>query len=182
MPRPIIKSIPREQRQAINVLHQYFITMKKYYNTPRLSKYSPLLPTDFVTASQHPICASDLPKAPNWTWNQSNAKVLVVLSEKVTVTLLKLSPRVRSGIKFTVPSLKVWIYQIETRLEPDVYFLWCEKGINPEDCVEDFGRIEYQGIEMIHPQCISLQSLSFLRPFVDHETALELGWCCSKEM
>ena len=149
-----------------------------------LNRDGTLLPTNFVAFSYLPILKSCIPKESTWSWNQSNIKINAVLDEHTTITLKKISPRKLANGTGSNPSFKVWIYEI-IKNNNKLYFLWCEKGQGfPFQIAPIFDQTQVMvanGLETpigtIFPQQLSLQSLSFLKDFVEHtDVALELGW------
>ena len=86
------------------------------------------------------------------------------------------------------PAYKLWVYRISTPNQPNYSFIWCERGWD-ENNVGNVESIHQHlviptsvkvgirtAIGIIHPESISLQSLSFLRHYTDPITAIELGW------
>ena len=173
------KPLSKEQKTALMVLLE---NMNKIdFNSllpPNFQKSSSMLPTNYVASSYQAFQIANLPKQKYWSWNQSNAKVTLFLQDLPgRVTLRKVCPRNRGGVPLgnEVPSLKIWLYEIE--LLPsgeEMFFLWCEKGVENRD--NEFGVPTEIG--WVYPAEISVASLSFLSPFVDNELAKELGWLC----
>ena len=171
MTRSTISELTREQQAALTVFVKNQSNMKSIIEkTQYLGKKHPIPHTNFIAASNVPFQISKLPRDINWTWNQSNAKIVVKLDETTTVIFKKISPRARK-IEGTVPSYKMWLYQIET-VDTEYSFLWCEKGM--ELPKKDEG--VFTEIGTIYPSQISTESLSFLQPFVEFSVANELGW------
>ena len=191
----MLLKLTREQKQAIQVFINHSPVLDQLVpNTSLLYKEAGLLPTNFVAYSQIPILKSCIPKEKGWSWNQSNIKTTAHINENITVLLRKVSPRKLAGAHSAqTPSFKIWLYEIFD-VNRVSYFLWCEKGYQPivfPRCVtqqcnslqlmvceseisNDDGLITPIG--KIFPQLVSLQSLSFLKDFVDHRIAAEFGW------
>ena len=190
--------LTREQKQAIQVfINHSSILDQLVSNTSLLYKEADLLPTNFVASSQIPILKSCIPKEKGWSWNQSNIKTTVHVNEYITVLLRKVSPRKLAGAHSAqTPSFKIWLYEIFDRNRVS-YFLWCEKGYQPivfpqmrcviQHCSNSLQLLAYESeisnddglitpIGKIFPQLVSLQSLSFLKDFMDHRIAAEFGW------
>lgn|SRR3990167_1444012 len=170
--------LTREQRTALcKCLENIKNAEELFKQNDGLTRRSALLPTNFMAFSKVPISKMQIPHETSWSWNQSNTKVVVKL-EEVLVTFRKISPRrLGNASSNKSPSYKVWLYQLDFVGEDKcLYALWCEKGVEQEE----ESSIESQGINTpigtIYPDKISLQSLSFLRPYVAEETAAELGW------
>lgn len=183
-----------EQQSAFDIFLQYRTNLHGLLHHINAIKSSPL-PTNFVAASYQPFKKSKLPREKHWSWNQSNSKVSITFDEQ-TIILRKISPRKRSKVTKSTPSYKIWLYHIQAKNLPDQYFLWCEKGVDSNEDYEETlnlgltphysntafptsnticGGIQ-TSIGVIYPERISLDSLSFLQPFVDTSTAVELGW------
>ena len=163
--------LTREQRNALQTLLDVLPKIRTYtQNCDKLQKYAPLLPSNFIAASMDPIHKTSLPRELNWSWNQSNAKVVVNISDQTSVVFRKLSTKTNANTSVTAPSCKIWLYEIQTMWENPLYLLWCEKGVEEETkgIVTEIGTI--------YPERISTESLSFLSPFVENELAEELGW------
>ena len=182
-----------EQQSAFDIFLQYRSTLHNLLHHINLIKSSPL-PTNFVAASYQPFKKSKLPREKHWSWNQSNSKVSITFDEQ-TIILRKISPRKRSKVTKSTPSYKIWLYQIQAKNIPDQYFMWCEKGVDTNEDYEEMLNLTHAphvtntlssanafcggiqtSIGVIYPERISLDSLSFLQPFVDSSTAIELGW------
>ena len=175
--------LSREQRKAVVHFFQYFPVLDDLIQkSPQINKSTQLFQTNYVSASMHPYQISRLPREPHWTWNQSNAKI-VYQDSNVHVTFKKISPRLRNPEE-NAPSYKMWLYEIQVPGKMEKYFLWCEKGIettqNQKVTKKNDHSVMMEGIETeigtIFPQQISIQSLSFLAPYADPATAIELGW------
>ena len=166
-------TLSREQQRAFAVFLQY---RAKLHNLVHLSckvrPKAPLLPTDFIASSYQEFQKANLPREDYWTWNQSNAKVMIKVDAQCTVTLRKVSP-IKLGLE-CAPSYKIWLYNVCALSSPDQFFLWCEKG---EDEIEVTSNGINTEIGTIFPHQVSLDQLSFLHPFVDKQTAIEFGWC-----
>eukprot|EP00011_Vannellida_sp_DIVA3-517-6-12_P003739 CAMPEP_0114633724 /NCGR_PEP_ID=MMETSP0168-20121206/15601_1 /TAXON_ID=95228 ORGANISM="Vannella sp., Strain DIVA3 517/6/12" /NCGR_SAMPLE_ID=MMETSP0168 /ASSEMBLY_ACC=CAM_ASM_000044 /LENGTH=257 /DNA_ID=CAMNT_0001845381 /DNA_START=8 /DNA_END=781 /DNA_ORIENTATION=- len=87
-----------------------------------------LLPTGFKAFSTDPITKYNIPHTSEWTWRQSNGKVVIALSATDNVTIAKLSPRKTSSATCKQPSFKVWIFEVRSASSGSLWFLWCEKG------------------------------------------------------
>lgn len=171
MPRSLS---PEQEKAVFTFLHHKDNLHRLLHNASRLAPNGELLPSNFVAASFKPLTKCILPRGPNWCWNQSNAKVTIKLDQKTTVTIRKVSTRKRFGDE-KPPSFKLWLYHIHT--QPEQYFLWSEKGASQSLVVhKGFDT----AIGTIFPQELSIESLSFLSPFVDEETARELGWAANE--
>ena len=174
--------LTKEQRIALSVLQKHYSQIHQLIRLSKtLQKDQPLLRTNFVHASHHNISPAELPRESDWCWNQSNAKIRMELSPAVTVTMRKISPRNRNTKYHPIllPQFKVWIFAIESLTSPDIHFLWVEKGVDtsvPVETMQEFcGGIETP-IGTVHPERLSLHSLSFLVSFIDNKVAAELGW------
>ena len=165
-----MQTITKEQRRALEVVCEnipHLHSLQVHYD--RVRGDAPLLSTNFVAASIIPFFNVNLPHCLNWFWNQSNAKITVVIDDTTTILLKKIcTKRFNSQVPLP-PSHKIWIYEIERKDTETWFFLWCEKGVE--------GGIETE-IGTIFPESISLASLAFLSPFLTDKTiAKELGWC-----
>lgn len=155
-----------EQEKALNVFKQYKPILNQLVaNSGRVKRNGSLLPTDFVATSFAPYKKSKIPREKHWSWNQSNSKVTVQVDEHMGITFRKISPRKRPTTE-KAPSYKIWLYHVHT--EPELFFLWCEKGVDNCGINTEIGTI--------FPGDLSMESLSFLHPFVDGETAVAFGW------
>ena|SRR3990167_5071692 len=158
-----------EHRDKLHTLLHFTTYIK---NTPSL------LPSNFVAASYYPYKKSKLPREPHWAWNQSNAKVTVKDDDEI-ITMRKISPRKKSGVA-VAPSFKIWLFQIQQPTLPEQFFLWCEKGVEGETPTTNITTNGNEGITteigVIYPNQISVDSLSFLAPFIDEKCAEEFGW------
>ena len=166
-----------EQKNAYATFMQYKLKLHSLLHlSAMINKDKTLLPTNFVAASYKPFLKANLPREQHWTWNQSNAKVSVRVDDTTLVTFRKINPKKRNGAS-KAPSFKVWLYQIHTEYDSDQYFLWCEKGVDTAlfTLPSNFNGVSTE-IGTIFPQQISIESLSFLHPFTDTQTAIELGW------
>mmetsp|Transcript_19437 Transcript_19437/g.24558 ORF Transcript_19437/g.24558 Transcript_19437/m.24558 type:complete len:171 (-) Transcript_19437:77-589(-) len=133
-----------------------FTTGTIYFSNVSLSK----LPTDDTDT---------------WVWNQSNRNVTVALNQVQEVTLQKMNTRRRRGCQEAPPSYKVWLYSIgDLGHPPHLFGLWCEKGINPCDRAQAEKNNPPQQTRKQSSEF--LNSLSFLKSFVDSDVAHELGW------
>ena len=148
-----------------------------------------LLQTNAIAACKEQIQISRLPNDSTWCWNQSSTKFTITLEDDTQVTLRKLCTKVRpSAFPMASPAYKLWVYRISTPNQPNYSFIWCERGWD-ENNVGNVESIHQHlviptsvkvgirtAIGIIHPESISLQSLSFLRHYTDPITAIELGW------
>ena len=156
-----------------------------------------MLPTNFVAFSDIPFGKHNLPCENTWVWNQSNGKVVVPLDgNRRSVTIQKMNPRRKKECTTKPPSYKIWIYIITQQNLPDLHFLWCEKGTEPQPgrslnnvCSIQYGNNNLNvkpmqsftggiatSIGTVYPNQVTTADLSFLRPFMDDTTAVELGW------
>ena len=163
----------KEQQKALTVVLQNLNHMEsKLKYSECIRKNGALLPTDFMAASREPILKTNIPRESYWSWNQSNARISYHVNERTTITFRKVSTKKDVEYLSNVPSGKIWLYDISTMWEPTYYFLWCERGVTPTG--------SHSGIKteigVIFPDQLSAQCLSFLRPYVDEELAVELGW------
>ena len=138
-------------------------------NAQEIKKDAPLLRSGFFAYSNVPFQKTNIPHEQHWAWNQSNAKISVPLHDDKVLTFRKISPRKRYNDN-PAPYFKVWLYQVQNPDSTDDYLLWCEKG---DDLPSTGVKTE---IGFIFPEQLTTASLSFLKPFVDTETAIELGW------
>ena len=173
------KQLTREQQTAVSVFINNRNNMQTILHSSKyFGKQHAIPEANFVAASNHPHQISKMPREKNWCWNQSNAKLTIKIDECTFVTLRKISPRSRNSGKFgSVPSYKIWLYQVESTICQEYYFMWCEKGA--VESVDDFLRYDkgvVTEIGTVFPGRISTESLSFLMPFVDESLASELGW------
>ena|SRR3990167_610947 len=182
MTRSTEKQLTREQQVAISAFMSNRSSMQHILNSSKyFGKNDPIPSTDFVTASYHPYQISKFPREHHWCWNQSNAKVCVKLDDTTIITLRKVSPRSRI-FQGGVPSYKLWLFCIESTLMPEYNFIWCEKGIEETNKVVQVNDVNRHDIGIsteigtIFPSLISIESLSFLLPFVNENLACELGW------
>ena len=176
---PRIEDLSKEQKKALSVFSKNCPNFSKLVNKVSLQKDSPLLPTGFITISSIPIKIADLPRDNYWSWNQSNGRTIVNIVD-ANITIRKVTSRIRTSFDTakSSPSFKIWIFDVKYKSKMPIYFLWCEKG--GLESPEEKAIIEYPGvvtaIGTIHPEAISLQSLSFLKCFTDIDVAEELGW------
>merc|ERR1711939_309455 len=129
---------------------------------------------------------SSLPTKPGWIWNQSRSRKTVhqfgweICFYKANVRQAKYSP-------VTPPSFKVWIFLVKSYAD-QFSFLWCEKGCQPAPSFEEIpcprailpkpGSRSCNEFTPYHPDVVSvtLQDLSFLKPYVSHHTAQAFAW------
>lgn len=106
-----------------------------------------------------PIQTSDLPREPNWIWNQSRGRKEVNANSEITVKFFKLNTRKSKSIGDTtsIPQFKIWVFNVMIE-QTEKTFVWCEKGENPT-LDENL-----------------LAQLSFLMPYVSLNCAEECGW------
>ena len=171
--------LTREQQLAIKVFINHRSAMQSLLKTSKhFGKSHPLPAAHFVAASHQPFQISKFPREEHWCWNQSNAKINVKIDDFTTITLRKVSPRTRM-FQAVLPSYKIWLFDVESSCLPGYHFLWCEKGIEESIKLEVTTYAE-TGVEteigLIFPSLISVESLSFLMPFVNENVAEELGW------
>ena len=168
--------LTREQKNAVKVYVKYAPYLDNLMSTSRaISTEMNMFKTNYVSASAVPYSVSKLPKEMPWTWNQSNAKITVPVDEKTQLVIKKVSPRLRSPLLMgPAPSYKIWVYKVMARNQEDCYFLWCEKGVDTNYDRDMLGVNTEIGV--VFPEVLSADSLSFLLPFVDGNTARELGW------
>lgn len=169
--------LSKEQKCAISVLEQHKPNILHHTllkNAQHIScKTLALLPTGFVATSCTPIEKTCLPREQTWCWNQSNTKVEVILSDGTPVVFRKISPK-KIDSRIVTPSYKLWIFQLQqTSDSPRLDFIWCEKGY---DSVRTTTRSVDTEIGPVFPDQLSLEVLSFLRPFVEPEVAKAFGW------
>ena len=185
--------LTREQKQAVQVYLNHEAVLDQLIPfASMLDRDATLLPTNFMAFTYLPISKSCIPKEKGWSWNQSNIKTVVPVSIDKVITLKKISPRKLATTSMEhIPSYKIWMFEIIQHNNAS-YFIWCEKGyqplifahslcIQPEHCQQSDRRQVDNGlvtpIGTIFPQQLSLQSLSFLRDFLeDRNLATELGW------
>merc|ERR1719262_669932 len=174
--------ITPEQQRAIQVLLLNLPHWKEYYQPEVGSEFAqiPMFASNFMAFSTEPF--RKLPHDDTWIWNQSNAKVTTELDQYHECTLQKMNTRNKKN----QPS--------------HLYFLWCEKGVsqkqqmapiisqNDLQCIDNYTvypqtqYVEYtKSSHEYYPTQesfdITLDDLSFLRPFMDQEVASEFGWC-----
>lgn len=113
-----------EVQRAFNVLLQ---NLPRQHELAVTDLPNQLLSTGFKAFSTDPITKYNIPHTCEWTWRQSNGKVLLALSGTDNVTIAKLSPRRTSSATTKQPSYKVWIFEINSE-NGNLWFLWCEKG------------------------------------------------------
>ena len=95
-----------------------------------------------------------LKKGIEWRWNKTSVLRNLPLNSHTNVTLCKMQSRSKIAGKKS-PSLKVWLYTIQTTTSPfPVYYYWVEKGW----------------------ALPSLEEFSFLSGFVAEELAKEFNW------
>lgn|SRR3990167_2642592 len=157
----------KEQKRAISVFFDKMQNFDHYIpNSYMVNKHGDLLPSGFTATSQRPFVVSDLPREAHWGWNQSSCKQTIRIENRILVTFRKICVKRKTSATLPVPSYKVWIFDIEyNEFEPHQYLLWCEKGHGVDT---DLG--------MIFPAELTIQELSFLKPFVEETLARELGW------
>ena len=170
--------LAKEQEKALAVLVENKSKISSLLRVNvNFKKSAPLIKTNFMAASFTPFTKYKLPRESHWYWNQSNAKASVLLDGE-SVTFRKISPRKKHNL--TAPFYKIWIYHLHS--QPNQYFLWCEKGVD-FDKLDDHQltvRSPSEGISTaigtVFPQEISIASLSFLKCFIDDNSAKEFGW------
>ena len=173
------EGLAREQQKALKIFVQYRPKLHSLlHNATHVNRTSPLLNTNFVASSFKSFQKAKLPREQHWVWNQSNAKVSVRIDSQTVLTFRKISPRKRAGVA-AAPSFKIWLFHIQNAAQVDQYFLWCEKGEDvlptPQPMISPTHGISTE-IGTIFPQQLSMDSFSFLEPFVDPQTAREFGW------
>ena len=161
--------LTREQTKALNVVLEHLPVL---YMVPpannRLHPDAPLLPTNFMASSCCPIPNANLPRGVDWHWNQSNAKITVTIDDQTKVTFKKICTKRKNTLLPCPPSFKIWSYEITKAGSGTLYFLWCEKGVEQKGVHTEIG--------VIFPEELSISSLSFLKQFMDEQSAKEFGW------
>ena len=95
-----------------------------------------------------------LKKGIDWRWNKTSVLRNLPLTSNTSVTLCKMQSRSKVAGK-KPPSLKVWLYTIQTTSSPfPVYYYWVERGW----------------------ALPSLEEFSFLSGFVAEDLAKEFNW------
>ena len=176
-----------EQEKAYSVLKE---NLPIYHSLIVDNFSSKPFETNYKAFSRKPILKESLPHESWWVWNQSNAKVERWLNENIKVTMQKFNPRKRAGYREKKASYKLWLFCLTNkRMEHQLSFLWCEKGVPSvnsfltvdtplffdsfDPCViQAEPEIQYMDIE----DTVTLDSLSFLKSFVDPNTAAQFGW------
>lgn len=173
------KQLTREQQFAITVFINHRSAIQNLLKSYKyFGKSHPLPKANFVAASQHPFQISKFPREEHWCWNQSNAKITVKVDDSTIITLRKVSPRTRK-FQAVLPSYKIWLYEVESPCQPGYHFLWCEKGFEEAVNLDETGLGSFidTGVEteigIIFPRLVSVESLSFLMPFVNENIARE---------
>ena len=163
-----MQNLAKEQRRALNAFlphrNELRSLEKSLVENPEVGSW---LPTNFIASSRSKF-EKQLPHGDTWIWTQSNPRVNIRIDTETEITFRKLNPRRKGLHNQKPPPLKVWLYEIKSgRSSEGVwYFVWCEKG--PAGIRTEIGEI--------YPECLSICDLAFLSPFVERETALELGW------
>ena len=161
--------LAREQKEALN---QFIHLSNRFrYVQSNISRKQGLLPSGFVLASCSPTKLCEIPREKTWIWNQSNKKITVRLDAFTLVTLRKISPRKKYS-NLVAPSFKIWLFHQQTTNQEDRYYMWCEKGV--EEYKTPTG--VYTEIGTVYPHQLTIESLSFLKPFAETKLAEELGW------
>lgn len=197
-----ISFLTPEQQKALGVLNKHLASLpivEKLISPPR-----DMFRTDYVAyTDSFRLRKDNLPTEPSWSWNQSNAKVTVKISETKTVAMQKMNPR-RKKYVTTSPSYKIWIFIVSEKGKKDLEFVWCEKGISAffyptvlaapslsvgpsTQVVEDASpppplspTIEEKESCYEEPsKCnssLQIEDFAFLKDFTEWDIALELGW------
>src|SRR3990167_7539592 len=166
----------KEQQKALAVLLKNLPNFHSFtHNCYRINKTGALLPTNFIAASYEPISKTSIPRENFWSWNQSNAKIIVKAGQQTTITFRKISTKKDVNCSANAPSCKIWLYEVASLWGLPQYFLWCERGASPS-MLSSSSNVKGIKTEIgtIFPDQLSTESLSFLRPFVDDELAAEL--------
>ena len=189
-----------EQRKAIKVLQECVVNWQFYLcdDVTRLD----ICYTDFKAFTTQKISYSDLQHGSDWTWNQSNAKKKVSLENDLYTVVQKFNTRKKTK---NIPSngivFKLWMFSV-FRTSDNAFlgiFIWCEKGMPPVPFPVNSANTHVDRIAYCIPELdldaivsaitgpdqnstrtalptVTLEDLDFLRPFVDAQTALSLGW------
>merc|ERR1711907_159590 len=183
-------NLRKEERNALGVLYRNMDRAHIRENSRITLQH---IQTNNSFFSDNQLKTSFLPTRPGWVWNQSRSRKTVhqfgweICFYKANVRQAKYSP-------ISPPSCKVWIFHIKSCSE-SFCFLWCEKGI-PTSSSSTFkpefnsftttkthhrpGNIHacdfelFQIDEFIVP--VTLQDLSFLKPFVSSSSACAFEW------
>ena len=177
-----MNKLSREQARAFEqyqtLLGYNFASLQE--NCQFLKRSFDLLQAGFVAGSDVSFAITKIPKENHWCWNQSNAKITMRVNNETLVTFRKLSPRRRYFVDATIPHYKIWIFHTQSNIENERYYLWCETGVNSGKELESQRIPKRNGTEteigLIYPELLTVESLSFLKPFIERDIAKELGW------
>lgn len=182
-------TLRKEERIAIDKLESLFEN-RFARNTIRLTLTD--IETDFTFFTNQQLKTSLLPKGRGWIWNQSRSRKTVQL-RGYEICFYKVNARIIKYSPYTAPSYKVWIYHIKHGIEQFSFF-WCEKGNDEASAVIQNDPFQLLSIPSSKPQFrassspekfepdynrvvpVTLEELSFLKPYVSSNTASVFGW------
>ena len=105
-----------------------------------------------------------IPTGQYWRWNQAKSRQTVHLPLGV-VTFYKLTARKSKKALFEAPKCKLWKFEISPHNGKPFYVLWCEKSSTDVSSLACDSEAKSE---------ITLQDLSFLKPFMEPELANQL--------
>ena len=150
-----------EQQKAIAKLEECFPKVDQYV-IPRLQpSVDVLCVTDKIMYVPDMINTADLPRTKTWLWNQSRGRQpLRSYNNDISLSFYKVTTRKAKNCNLTPPPCKLWVFNINRASDNKVLsIIWCERGLDYH-CIDD----------------ITVEELSFLKPFIDEKCAQEFGW------
>jgi len=164
----------REEMRALEVLKHHLRTWKDNVVHPCSLTVDVICETGKMLFVRECLKTSSLPRGEAWIWNQSRSRKVINLDDEgIQVCFYKVNSRLAKGLIARTRPYKLWVYNMTIQNE-EVSFLWCEKGDQtryaaaaPTDDMMDFQ------MEILP---VTLQDLSFLKPFVTNYTATAFGW------
>ena len=90
-----------------------------------------ILTTGTSQFTEFPVTMDCLPRGVSWGWRQSNARVTVQVDISTIATIVKVNTKKIPGFTEKPPSYKFWIVQLELPCQSHLWFLHCERGLEP---------------------------------------------------
>jgi len=150
-----------EERRAIRVLSDKLVSDIRCVPLPSSVLLSDVLQTGTKIFFQGTLKAKNLPREEHWMWNQARRSKALNFNNLYIVNFFKLNTRKAPRTNtFNFPSYKVWIFHITPSNDNPIFsFYWCERGAAEPQLNGEL-----------------LQQLSFLQPFMNPQSAGEIGW------
>ena len=94
-----------------------------------------------ITSFTHQVQVKDIPGGLLWRWNQTRARVLLTNEDGSSISVAKLRPRKRlttsksldfNSMTGTIPSFKLWLFELKRADAFFVSVLWCQIGLQTD--------------------------------------------------